>query len=233
MIAWAPAGRLLYPAGGVGTLQIFDWPADGSTSGRPPLVAGLTAEMTPGGAEILFTRDERTHHRLYRAQIQPDGTAGAEKPVFPVEDPNVRYFDLSPDGKLLAFTDIEPVNNRLNIFVTTWPDMKERQQITTEGAVFPRFSKDSRRVFYRSGGRTTSVGVTRGELRVVAITTTPLSAGPSKLLMIDGEPGTPSLNGSFAVGADDRLLMTRVAPMSPGDTARMVLLQNWRGVGGR
>ena len=155
-------------------------------------------------------------------------------PVFPAaDDPNVRYFDLSPDGKLLAFTDIEPVNNRLNIFVTTWPDMRERQQVTTEGGVLPRFSKDSRRVFYRSGSRTTSAGVTRGELRVVAITTAPLSAGTSKLLMVDGEPGTPSLNSSFAVGADDRLLMTRVAPMSPGDAARMVLLQNWRAAAGR
>ena len=155
-------------------------------------------------------------------------------PVFPAaDDPNVRYFDLSPDGKLLAFTDIEPVNNRLNIFVTTWPDMRERQQVTTEGGVLPRFSKDSRRVFYRSGSRTTSAGVTRGELRVVAITTAPLSAGTSKLLMVDGEPGTPSLNSSFAVGADDRLLMTRVAPMSPGDAARMVLLQNWRAAVGR
>ena len=80
-------------------------------------------------------------------------------PVFPAaDDPNVRYFDLSPDGTLLAFTDVEPVTNRLNIFVTTWPDMRERQQVTTEGGVWPRFSTDSRRVFYRSGGRADQYG---------------------------------------------------------------------------
>ena len=110
-------------------------------------------------------------------------------------------FDLSPDGTLLAFTDVEPVSNRLNIFVTTWPDLRERQQVTTEGGAWPRFSKDSRRVFYTSGGRATSTGVTRGELRVAAITTAPLSVGTSKLLMVDDEPGTPNLN-SFAVGAE-------------------------------
>jgi serine/threonine-protein kinase len=233
LIAWTPVGRLLYPAGGVEALQIYDWPADGSASGRP-LVGGVTAQMTPKGTEILFSRDERSRYRLYRAPIRPDGTAGDAVPVFPAtDDPNVRHFDLSPDGTLLAFTDIEPVTNRLNIFVTTWPDMRERQQVTTEGGVWPRFSKDSRRVFYRSGGRATSAGVTRGELRVVAITTAPLSAGASTLLMIDGEPGTPNLNSGFAVGADDRLLMMRVAPQSPGDAARMVLLQNWRAAAGR
>ena len=181
----------------------------------------------------LFSRDERSHNRLYRAPIRPDGTAGDAVPVFPgTDDPSVRFFDLSPDGTLLAFTDIERVNNRLNIFVTTWPDMRERQQVTTEGGTWPRFSRDSRRVFYASGGRATSTGVTRGELRVVAIATAPFSVGTSRLLMVDDEPGTPSLN-SFAVGADDRLLMMRVAPLSPGDAARMVLLQNWRAAAGR
>ena len=233
LIAWTPKGRLLYPAGGVESLQIYDWPADGSAGGWP-LVTGMAAKMSPSGAEIVFSRDERSHFRLYRAPIGPDGRAGDSVPVFPASnDPNARYFDLSPDGKLLAFTDIEPVNNRFNIFVTTWPDMNERQQITTESGVWPRFSKDSRRVFYRSGGRASDAGVTRGELRVVAITTAPLSVGTSKLLMIDGEPGTPSLNAAFAVGADDRILMMRVAPQSPGDAARMVLLQNWRAAVGR
>ena len=66
----------------------------------------------------------------------------------------------------------------------------------------------------------------------MAITKAPLSVGTSRLLMVDDEPGTPNL-ASFAVGADDRLLMMRVAPQSPGDAARMVLLQNWRAAAGR
>ena len=229
-IAWTPANRLLYPAGGVEEGQVYDWPADGSVGGRV-LVAGFVAQMSSKSDEILFTRDDRSHYRLYRAPIRPDGTAGDARPVFPqADDPSVRYFDLSPDGTLLAFTDVEPVNNLYNIYVTTWPDLRERQQVTTEGGAWPRFSKDSRRVFYTTEGR---MGVTRGELRVAAITTSPsLSVGTSKVLILDGEPGTPNL-ASFAVGAGDRLLMTRVAPSTPGDAARMVLLQNWRALVGR
>jgi Tol biopolymer transport system component len=226
-IAWTPSGRLLYPAGGVEALEIYDWPADGSATGRR-LVQGLAAAMTPDGREIIFARDDRSHHRLYRASIQPDGTAGAAVPVFPrADDPNARYFDLSPDGTLLAFTDMEPVNNRLNIFVTSWPGLGERRQVTTEGGTWPRFSHDGRRLFYASGGRTASSGVTRGELRVSPITTQPLSVGTPSVLFVDDEPGAPNIS-AFAVATDGRLLMTRVAPRSPGDAARMVLLQNWR-----
>jgi Tol biopolymer transport system component len=231
-IAWTPSGRLLLPAGGVEALQIFDWPADGSATGRP-LVSGMAAQITPTSGEVVFTRDERSHLRLYRAPIRPDGSAGDPAPVFPGPDePSARYFELSPDGKLLAFADVEPVTNRLNIFVTTWPDARERQQVTTEGGTWPRFARDSRRLFFMTGGRTTTTGATRGELRVVTVTASPLSVGTAKLLMVEGEAGTPSFD-SFAVASDDRILMTRVAPASPGSTARLVLLQNWRAAMGR
>ena len=232
-IAWTPAGRLLYPAGGVEALQIYDWPADGSAGGRP-LVAGTAAQMTPNGAEIIFSRDERSRFRLYRAPMRPDGTAGDAVAVFPAaDDPNVRFFELSPDGTLLAFTDIEPVSNRLNIFVTTWPEMRERQQVTTEGGDWPRFSRDSRRVFYterrprgqygcysrRAQGRGHHDG---------AVVSRDIEAPDGRRRTRHAEP-----QHSFAVGAGDRLLMMRIAPQSPGDTARMVLLQNWRAAVGR
>jgi tRNA A-37 threonylcarbamoyl transferase component Bud32 len=230
-IAWTPAGRLLIPAGGVEAVEIYDWPADGSANGRR-LVPGVTAEMTSDGRDVVFIRDERSHLRLYRAPIQADGMAGEARPVFPAgHDPNVRYFDLSPDNRLLAFTEMDRVDGRHNIFVTKWPDLQERQQVTTEGATSPRFSKDSRQLFYVGGGRTTT-GVTRGELRVVAVTASPLSVGASKLLMLDDEPGAPNFL-SFATGSDGRLLMRRVAPQSAGDAGRMVLLQNWPAAAGR
>jgi Tol biopolymer transport system component len=228
IIGWSPAGRLLYPAGGVEALRIYDWPADGSAIGRP-LVFGVVAQMTPDGRELLFSRDERSHFRLYRSPIQSDGSAGESVRVFPAaDDPSAEHFDLSPDGKLLAFTGRAPANNQLNVFVTTWPDLRERQQVTTEGGTWPRFSKDSRRLFYGSRGRERATGITRGEIRVASVTTSPLTVGASRLLVVDSDPNAPNLS-SFAVASDDRLLMTRVAPPAPGDAARMVLLQNWRG----
>ena len=114
---WTPAGRLLYASGGVETLQIYDWPADGSSNGRP-LVAGMSAQMRRDGEEVLFIRDERQRLRLYRAPILADGTAGKAELVFAgADEPFVRWFDLSPDGTLLAFTRTDPTTGQLELFV--------------------------------------------------------------------------------------------------------------------
>ena len=228
LVNWTPAGRLLYPAGGVEALQIFDWPADGSSNGRR-LIDGVMGQMDAKRHELLFSRDERSQMRLYRAPIRPDGSAGDAVQVFPASDEvSVRYFELSPDARLLAFARLEPGTNQLNVFVTTYPDLKERQQVSTDGGSRPVFSTDSRRLYFLAGGRTArDVGTTRGELRVAPISTSPLTVGESSVLLRDDEPGTPTL-GAFDVAADGRILIIRPAPQAPGDAARMVLLQNWR-----
>ena len=227
LAAWTPAGRLLYSSGGVEALKIYDWPADGSSGGRP-LVDGLFARMTPDGRELIFSRDERSHFRLYRAPILADGSAGEVTRVFPgANDPNARWFDLSPDGTLLAFTT-RATDGQLNVFVATYPGLRERQQVTSNGGTQPRFSRDSRQLFYLSGTRTASTGLTRGELRGVSIATAPLSIGAPRVLVTAGDPssGAPTHSG-FDVARDGRLLMTQVLPTAPGDEARLVLLQNW------
>jgi hypothetical protein len=37
---------------------------------------GLPRRLKFDASEILFTRDERSHYRLYRAPLQANGTAG-------------------------------------------------------------------------------------------------------------------------------------------------------------
>ncbi len=104
-VSWAPGGRLFFGVGGVETSEIFDWPADGSTGGRK-LVAGTSARMVAGRPEIYFTRDERGVWRLRRAALRSDGTVETPESVFPGNaEPIVRSFDVSQDGRLLAFSD--------------------------------------------------------------------------------------------------------------------------------
>ena len=231
IVSWTPRGRLLYASGGVEASQIYDWPADGSSTGRA-LVTGMMAKMTPDGREILFNRDERLQIRLYRAPILPDGSAGAAVPVFPDKDaPSVRWFDLSPDGRLLAYSARDSTTGRGDLFVATYPALANRQQVSSNGGTQPRFSRDGRLLFYLSGTRDPARAQTAGELRVVSIaagSNAPIAAGISRLLMVEtpGSAGGPTVSG-FDVGADGRLLMTRVAPSAPGEGARLVWLQNW------
>ena len=164
--------------------------------------------------------------RLFRAPVQADGSLGPEAPVFAERDEvPIRAFDVSPDGRLLAFTTVNSDTEQRNVTVTTLPDLRERRQLTSAGVNRPLFSRDGRELYFLSRQRD-STGPTRTQLNVVAIATGPLTIGTPETLFAAGEKGEPSIS-DFDVAADGRLLMTRKAAPAPGDEARAVLRQNW------
>ena len=119
LVTWTPSGRLLYGAGGIEASKIYDWPADGSANGRE-LVEAISAQMTHDGKELVFAQESRGHFRLLRAPVLANGAIGGAVPVFPGDsDLSVRWFDLSRDGRLLAFTSTDPVTSQFNVFVAT------------------------------------------------------------------------------------------------------------------
>jgi hypothetical protein len=197
-VSWAPGGRLFFGVGGVETSEIYDWPADGSTGGRR-LVAGLNARMMADGKKIYFTRDEKGANRLRRATLGPNGTAEESEALFPADaEPIVPWFDVSPDGQLLAFTDRGRTDGP-NIFVTTLPDPRERRQITSNGGSRPRFSSDGRSLWYFSP--TSQAGAARGQINVVPVTTAPFAVGvPSVVLVEDPSNGTSFTSFDVAKG---------------------------------
>ena len=229
VVRWAPGGRLLYPAGGVETTRVYDWPADGSANGRE-LASGIAAVVAPNH-ELIFIEDERGAMRLFHAPIGADGSAGRADPVFVgADEPSVHNFDLSPDGRLLAFTVQDRITTQLSVFVATYPDLRERRQVVM-GGTRPRFSRDGRQLFFASGTRTAD-GVAHGQLQVVSVATAPLVTGPPTVLMTDGDglaAGERRINvTAFDTAADGRLLMSRRLPTAAGEETRLVLLQNWQ-----
>ena len=227
IVTWTPPGRLLYTAGGTEASRIFDWPADGSRNGRP-LVAGITAHISSDGRQMIVLVDERGKIRLRRAALAPDGSVGSIAPVFPDDDePMVRSFDLSPDGQLLAIASTQPDTQQVNITVMTYPDLRERRQVTSDGGTQPRFSRDGRELFFASGTRN-AAGLSRGELRAVTVRAAPLTIGAPRTILADGSKDDRAVRISgFDVAPDGRLIMSRAVPVAPGDEARIVLLQNW------
>ena len=187
------------------------------------LVAGTTARVVEGRRELYFTRDERGMLRLRRAVLQPDGSVGTPEPVFGGSaEPDVRWFDVSPDGRLLAFTDTAG-DSLSNIFVATLPDLRERRQVTSSGGTQPKFSPDGRHLFYLRG---TATGSSTGpQINSVSVSLNPLSVdAPSVVLAESPQQGLSF--ATFDVGADGRLLMGKKADPLPGDEARMVLIEN-------
>jgi hypothetical protein len=189
--------------------------------------------MTPDSKSLLFTQDIRGMMRFFRAPLAPDGTAGAAEALFHGNDePSVRYFDLSPDGHLLAYATIDPATAQLNVWLATYPDLRERRQVTSSGGTLPRFSRDGRELFYVSGSRP-DAPTRRGQIQFVSIKTSPLTVGVPTVLLIEGEGAAggdqPLGLTPFDAAPDGRLLMTRRVPPEPGNEDRIVLLQNWTG----
>ena len=180
--------------------------------------------MTAGGKEIYFTRDEKGAERLRRATLGPNGTVEESEALFPANaEPTVPWFDVSPDGQLLAFTDRRGTDGP-NIFVTTLPDLRERRQVTSNGGSRPKFTRDGKSLWYFSGAPT--AGATRRQLHVVPVTMNPLTIGAPSVVLVE-DPSNGISFTSFDVAKDGRLLMTRRADPQPGDEARVVLMQNW------
>jgi serine/threonine protein kinase len=222
-VSWTPTQRLLYATGGIESWHLYDWPSDGSTGSRV-LADGLAGKLTRDGSELFYLHDERGTYRLLQAAVQHDGTLAEAKPVFSDADMRVRGFDVSPDGRLLAFTTQNNDTQLLNVIVTTLPDLRERRQVTTFGRNRPVFSRDGRELYFLSEER--ADGTSGGRLNIVSLTASPFIVGAPASLFAVGATGGPSISG-FDLSTDGRLLMTRSAPPLEGDEQRAVLRQNW------
>ena len=132
-VSWAPGGRLFFGVGGVETSEIFDWPADGSTGGRK-LVAGTSARMVAGRPRSTSRATREVCGVCAGRRCDQTGREETPESVFPGNaEPIVRWFDVSQDGRLLAFTDSSGDMRQTNVFVTTLPDLRERRQVTSSG----------------------------------------------------------------------------------------------------
>ena len=226
-VAWFPSGdRILYGAGtAVGALKIVSRRADGTAETRE-LASGVFARVSADGRSLFFSMDDRGRGHLRQAPLSSDGTLGTAQPVFSGGDePDIRGFDLSPDGSLLVYSVRQP-SLQVEVFLTELPAGKSRVQISNGGGAQPRFSRDGKELFYLSpapdgkGRQLTAVPVTsRPEVKLGA---------PRALFGIDGGKNGPSSRAGYDVSQDGRrFLMTR--PLSPAgsDGTRLVLVQNW------
>ena len=120
--------------------KIYDWPADGLSS-------AARAGTWPGGARDAGSQGSdlqsgRAVDRTAPTRADPAGRiCWTPHPLFSGSQPDARYFDLSPDGKLLAFTVADANTAQTNVFVTTYPGLSERLQITSNGGTSPRFAR--------------------------------------------------------------------------------------------
>ncbi len=226
--AWFPIGdRMVYRSGPPDAPKIAEWRADGTGVPRE-ITAGRFARLSPDGNQLLYLLDDRGRGRFRFATLSADGAIGPAQKLWSGDDePNVNWFDVSPDGSVLAYAVTQP-DGQSNIFLTQFPSGNGRWQVTLDGGTLPRFSRDGRELFYMSGSRD-GAGQPRGQFNAMPVTLTPgVKLGVPALLFDEATvgPNAPSL-GWFDVARDGRFLMSRPVDRSVGNTRRLVLVQNW------
>ena len=185
----------------------------------------MLGRLLPDGRTLVYTRDDRGAGRLERAVVDANGVPLSSQPFFQSQDnvPNVRDFDVSADGRLIAFVAVEQ-GLRGDVFVSEIGNPRE-QWLVQESASRPRFSHDSRQL-YLVRGLSDAEGRPEGQLVRVPLRVSPqIAFGPPEVVLRD-RPDGPRI-GSYDLAPDGhRLIMyKRVAPAA-GDAVRLVLVQH-------
>jgi serine/threonine protein kinase/Tol biopolymer transport system component len=151
MPIWAPDGKALTYASvaGRGFPALHTSPIDGSGPAVPllePGPASFPGSWTPDGQQLVFGRlAGDTGGGIY--------LLGPDRSVTPLLDSpfNESSPVISPDGQWLAFVSDE--SGWWEVNVASFPDLQERLQVSSGGGTQPVWGRDSRQLFFQSGGR--------------------------------------------------------------------------------
>ena len=143
---WTPDGkRVVFSGARAGNVNLFWIPVDGSgpaTRLTTNAAAQFPAAWTPDGRTLVF------HQCTSQCDIWALSMDGQTTKVWPVLQTPAQEFHaaLSPDGRWLAYMSNE--SGRPEVYVQPFPGPGPRQQISTEGGWFPRWSSDGHALFY-------------------------------------------------------------------------------------
>ncbi len=223
---WFPSGdRIAYVRGSTENTKLVSQHAGGAAAATE-LASAFFGRVSRDGRWLIWSADERGRGHLRYAPLHADGTVGESKPVFPkADEPDVRFFDLSPDGRILAYS-ARQANSQQDLYLMDFPTGSGRWQVTTNGGTRPRFSRDGRELFFLRGGRT-ATGVPHGELMVMAVAAQPGVKLGIVAPALKGDMSQREVVGPYDVAPDGRILMARRVTPQPSEVSRAVLIENW------
>jgi len=153
---WSPDGRFIAFAGQRDQRAIFRVRADGS--GAPESLwksdrHAHVSDWSSDGKWLLLDVDAVGHFDIW--VLAADGESEAR----PLLDSrfNERLARFSPDGRFFAYVSSE--TGREEVYLQGFPDLGDKRPISNEGGTEPIWSRDGRRLFYRSSTHVMSVDI--------------------------------------------------------------------------
>ena len=141
---WSPDGRtVVYQCG----TSMCARPADGSGSRVELLAQSFNGVVSPDGRQLIFRRADGPEDGIYRVELAPGALAAriTSKPILVVAPRSTRIFDLSPDGRFIAYASRD--NGVEAVFVTKFPVAEGKWEIPVRLATEPRWSAAGDRLF--------------------------------------------------------------------------------------
>jgi Tol biopolymer transport system component len=153
---WTPDGiRLTLSSNG----SVVEMQATGSGSKEillPRVDNGYPCSWSPDGKDLLFQEAEPAGYSLWRFSRD----SGNGSPTLLIRPTVGDCGLLSPNGKWLAYVSNE--SGRPEVYVDSYPGLKEKIAVSTEGGRRPQWSRDGRELFYRHGDALMAVSVNTG-----------------------------------------------------------------------
>ena len=178
---WTPdGGQVVYTADRDGDLGFYRKSADGTGEAELLVTIESASQLragnwTPDGSQLVFTITASGTSDI--GVLSMEGEPSWE-PLFGTDIDEYGPV-LSPDGQWVAYVSTD--TGQPEVYVQRFPDLGERQQISTDGGIDPLWSPDGRALYYLGTG-----GGAPDDMRVVSI-----------------DPGPP-----FSVGRPDVLFST-------------------------
>ena len=216
MPVWTPDGaRIAFASNRTGPLNLFWKRTDGggtderlTTSPQPD----AAHSWSPDGHRLVFVEQSPTTGR----DIWMLSTDGDLRPRPVMQSPfNEAGPALSPDGRWLAYVSDE--SGRNEIYVTPFPSVLGKWQVSTEGGTEPLWNRDGSEIFYRIGN----------QVMTARTTTTPSFKTNTPQLLFEGayDKGKAS-RPAYDVTADgQRFLMVKTGDNEPAATRFEVVLE--------
>ena len=221
---WSPDGRtLLYMSSRAPNNSIWIEPSDGSADATMLYRADnpiREALFTPDGKAVVYRADTPDSNRnVYLLPLQ-----GEKKPVgLLVSVADEKEPRVSPDSKWLAYVSNE--SGVEEVYLRALMPGGARVPVSSGGASEPLWSRDGRRLYFRSGTK----------LLVATVTTSPRLAVSAPELVFQGPYATESYHPNYDVAPDGRSFIM-IRPVE--QNRQLVVAVNWtaelrRRLGGR
>jgi serine/threonine-protein kinase len=221
---WTPDGqRIIFTSSRAGYPELFWRLADGTGSDTrlfapaKDLLDLFASSWSADGKQLLFT------------EVPPSvqcviGRVAIERP----SDANVLvksafcngFAAVSPDGRWMAYRS--SMSGRDEIYVERYPELGNKQQISTGGGTIPLWSHDGRELFFGSPDG-------RQMLAVTMQSGTTLVAGRPQVLFELAMLVQAAGNRPYDIAPDGRFLIIRSgqADVDGGPASNLIVVQNW------